>query len=135
MPDVFTKEKRSRVMAKIRSRGSKIEMKMKEALERYEIYYEYQPKLFGKPDFLVEPNIVIFCDSSFWHGRNWRKLKPQLHEGYWQQHISDNRKRDVEVNRTLKGQRYTVLRFWDEDIEKNIDECTKKISDAVKASR
>jgi len=118
-------------MAKIKSQGSKIEMKMKKALDDYFIKYEYQPKVYGKPDFVVEPKIAVFCDSSFWHGRNWRKLKPQLHEGYWQQHINNNRKRDVLVNRWLKKKGYTVLRFWDKDIEKNIDECVKKIFDAI----
>jgi G:T-mismatch repair DNA endonuclease (very short patch repair protein) len=52
-------------MAKIRSEGSKIEVKMKEALEKHHVDFEYQPKLFGKPDFLIKPRIVVFCDSSF----------------------------------------------------------------------
>lgn len=118
-------------MAKIRSKGSKIEMKMKKALDNQHVAYEYQPKVYGKPDFVVDSMIAVFCDSSFWHGRNWRKLKLQLHEGYWQQHIDNNRKRDVLVNRCLKKRGYTVLRFWDEDIEKNIGECIKKILDAA----
>jgi DNA mismatch endonuclease (patch repair protein) len=131
---VFTKEKRSQVMAKIKSKGSKIEMKMKKALDDHSIEYKYQPKVCGKPDFIVEPKIAIFCDSSFWHGRNWRKLKLQLHEGYWQQHISGNRKRDASVNHWLKKEGYTVLRFWNKDIEKDIESCLRKISDAVEKS-
>lgn len=131
MPDVFTKEKRSQVMAKIRSKGSKIEVKMKEALDENKISYEYQPKLFGKPDFLVKPKIVIFCDSSFWHGRNWKKLKTQLKEGYWQQHILKNRQRDVMVNRTLRKRGYTVLRFWDVEIQKDIDGCMRRIREVT----
>ena len=122
-------------MAKIRSKGSKIEMKMKKALEDHSIEYEYQPKIYGRPDFIVEPKIAVFCDSSFWHGRNWRKLKPQLHEGYWQQHINENRKRDAQINQKLKERGYTVLRFWDEDIKKKIEECIEKISRARCAVR
>jgi DNA mismatch endonuclease Vsr len=131
MPDVFTKEKRSQVMAKVRSRGSKIELKMKEALERHEIKYEYQPKLFGKPDFLIPPLIVLFCDSSFWHGRNWRKLRMQLKEGYWHEHILKNKKRDSLVNKTLRKEGYTVLRFWDDEIMKDIEGCIKKIQAVI----
>ena len=37
MPDMFTKEKRSEIMSKIRSKGTKIELKMKAALEEAEI--------------------------------------------------------------------------------------------------
>jgi DNA mismatch endonuclease (patch repair protein) len=130
---MFTKEKRSQIMAKIRSKGSKIEMIMKQSLEDHSIKYVYQPKIYGKPDFLVKPKIAVFCDSSFWHGRNWHKLKTQLHEGYWQQHINENRKRDAQVNQKLKEQGYTVLRFWDEDIKKKIEECIEKISHARRA--
>lgn len=134
MPDVFTKEQRSQVMARIKSKGSKIEMKMKKALDENKIGYEYQPKLFGKPDFLIKPNIALFCDSSFWHGRNWNKLRTQLKEGYWQDHILANRKRDAMVGKTLKKQGYIVLRFWDDEIQKKIDVCIKKIHDAISAS-
>lgn len=127
MPDKFSKEKRSQIMARVRSRGTKIELRMKEALESKSIAFEYQPKMFGRPDFLVIPNIAVFCDSSFWHGRNWSKLKRTLPAGYWQEHIAKNKKRDKLVNVTLRKQGYYVLRFWEEEIEKNINGCLSKI--------
>lgn len=74
VPDIFSKEKRSEIMSKIRSKGTKIELRMKKALEETGVEFEYQPKMFGRPDFFVPPNIAVFCDSSFWHGRNWRGL-------------------------------------------------------------
>jgi len=127
MPDIFTKKKRSEVMSRIRSKGTKIELMMKKALEESGLKFYYQPKMFGKPDFLIEPNIAVFCDSSFWHGRRWTRLKPQLKRGYWQEHIDNNRKRDRLVNQTLRKEGYVVLRFWDEDIEKHIGKCLQKI--------
>lgn len=134
MPDVFTKEKRSEVMSKIRSKGTKIELKMKEALEGNRISFEYQPKMFGKPDFLILPNIVIFCDSSFWHGRNWNKLKKQLSKQYWYGHIKQNRERDKKITKTLKETGYVVLRFWDDQIEKNIKKCVEEIKEIISCS-
>jgi DNA mismatch endonuclease (patch repair protein) len=127
MSDVFTKKKRSEIMSRIRSKGTKIELRMKQSLEENDLKFEYQPKIFGKPDFLIPPNIVVFCDSAFWHGRRWNRLKPQLKKGYWQEHINNNRKRDRLVNQTLRKEGYVVLRFWDEDIEKHIDKCLEKI--------
>lgn len=132
MPDIFTKEKRSEIMAKIRSKGSKMEIKLKSALEENHLKSEYQPKIFGNPDFLVMPNIAVFCDSSFWHGRDWSKLKHRLSEGYWYEHINHNRMRDRIVNRELKKQGYVVLRFWEEQIEKHPDKCIMKIHEALK---
>ena len=131
MPDVFSKEKRSEVMSKIRSSGTKIEIRMKNALEETGIKFEYQPKIYGKPDFLIPPNIVIFCDSSFWHGRNWQQLKKELTDGYWKEHIGNNRKRDRVVNSALKNAGYMVIRYWDEEINKNIDKCIKQITKSM----
>jgi len=127
MPDIFSKEKRSEIMSKIRSRGTQIELKMKKALEEAGVEFEYQPKMFGRPDFLIQPKIAIFCDSSFWHGRNWRSLKKQLSKEYWRKHIQENIKRDKVVNAELKRRGYTVLRFWDDGIEKHVLKCIEKI--------
>lgn len=132
MPDMFTKEKRSEIMSKIRSEGTKIELKMKAALKEIRIKFEYQPKMFGKPDFLIPPKIVVFCDSSFWHGRDWNKLKKQLSKEYWYDHIGRNRKRDKIVNKKLKEEGYIVLRFWDDQINKKIETCIEAIKEAIK---
>lgn len=131
MPDQFTKQKRSEIMSKIRSKGTKIELKMKKALDESGLRYEYQPKLFGNPDFLIPPNVVVFCDSSFWHGRNWNALKRKLRKEYWYNHIKRNKERDKKVTATLKEKGYTVLRFWDDQIDKNIGKCVENIKYSV----
>ncbi len=135
MPDRFTKQKRSEIMSKIRSKGTKIELTMKKALEEAGIEFEYQPRMFGRPDFLVFPKIAIFCDSSFWHGRNWKSLKRQLPSAYWQNHIRENIKRDKLVNTELSRSRYVVMRFWDDDIEKNLHCCVEKIRRNISESQ
>jgi len=117
-------------MSRIRSKGTRIELRMKQSFEENEIEFEYQPKIFGKPDFLVPPNVVVFCDSAFWHGRNWRKLKSRLKEGYWREHIERNRKRDRAVNLRLRKEGYVVLRFWNDQIEKEIDACVGTVKRA-----
>ena len=127
MPDMFTKEKRSEIMSKIRSKGTKIEVKMKKALEENGIEFEYQPEMFGKPDFLIENKIAVFCDGSFWHGRNWQQLKKKLPDAYWKEHISNNRKRDKAVNSELRNEGYMVIRFWDDEINKDINRCIEKL--------
>jgi DNA mismatch endonuclease (patch repair protein) len=133
LPDKFTKEKRSEIMAKIRSKGTKIELDMKAELDKNQIPYEYQPKIFGSPDFLIMQDIAIFCDSSFWHGRNWSKLKKQLSKGYWYGHIKKNRLRDDIVNAELRKQGYFVLRFWDTQIEKQMGRCITRIEKTIQA--
>jgi DNA mismatch endonuclease, patch repair protein len=127
MTDRLSKEQRSKLMSKILCKGSKMELKMKAALESNNIMFEYQPKMYGRPDFLIGQKIAVFCDSSFWHGRNWKKLEKQLTKEYWVEHINRNRKRDRQVNRTLKKNGYIVLRFWEEDVMKKTELCIAKI--------
>jgi DNA mismatch endonuclease (patch repair protein) len=100
---------------------------MKIALEEKHIDFQYQPKMFGNPDFFIPPKVVVFCDSSFWHGRNWRILQKRLPKGYWYDHIRKNRIRDRRVVTELKSQGYIVLRFWDEKINNDINRCVKRI--------
>jgi DNA mismatch endonuclease (patch repair protein) len=133
MPDPFTRKKRSEIMSKIRSTGTKIELTMKKALEDAGIGFQYQPKLYGKPDFSVHPRIAVFCDSSFWHGRSWSKLKKKLPAEYWYDHIKNNRKRDAAVNRRLKKEGFAVLRFWDTEINSAIGDCINKIKKTVRS--
>ena len=124
MPDKFSKEKRSEIMAKIKSQGSKIEIKMKEALEQKSIEFEYQPKLYGKPDFLIKPNITVFCDSSFWHGRRREDVNGssfRKNKEFWSRKLATTRRRDRLITQKLKGDGWTVLRFWDTDVLRRTD--------------
>ena len=135
MADVFTKEKRSEVMRRIRSKNTGLEVEAREMLKKNGIRYRPHPKLYGSPDFILEGRLLLFCDGSFWHGRNWKKLKERLASGnnpdYWVNHIESNRKRDRGVNRVLKERGYTVLRLWDTDIRKRQEWCVGKIREAL----
>ena len=135
MADIFSKIKRSEVMSGIKSKGTKLEITMKKILQRYKITYRSHPKIFGNPDFLIEKNVVLFCDSSFWHGKNWSELKKKLESGnnpqYWVHHIQKNRKRDRLVTRCLSQKGYQVIRFWDKDIFKRPEWCIKQIKKCI----
>ena len=65
---------------------------------------------------LTKYQIAIFCDSEFWHGKDWQVLKPKLLKGhnpdFWVKKIDRNRQRDNEVNKKLLFMGWTVIRFW-----------------------
>ena len=136
--DTLTKEKRSEVMSKIKSRGTGPEREMARILRRHGIRYRSQPKLPGSPDFIVEGRLLVFCDGSFWHGRHWPELRQKLacsdNSEYWLRHIGDNRRRDRRVNRSLRGRGYAVIRFWDTDIEKRPERCARLIHAALESA-
>ena len=131
VPDVFTKEKRSEVMRAIKGKGTKLELDTARMLRRARIRYRSHPKMYGFPDFLVDGRLALFCDGSFWHGRDWKRLKARLeagnNPGYWVKHIESNRKRDRKVNRTLREQGCLVLRLWDADVRKRPEWCVRRI--------
>ncbi len=137
MADNLTKEQRHRNMSHIKSRNTSIEIKLRKALwnkgYRYRKNYSKVP---GKPDIAITKyKIAIFCDSEFFHGKDWEVLKPRLQKGdnaeYWLPKIQRNRERDDEVNKELLFLGWTVIRFWGKDIMKNVDECVKVIDEAV----
>jgi DNA mismatch endonuclease (patch repair protein) len=119
------------VMSRIRSKNTKLDLAMKGALDDAGIGYVMYPDVLGKPDFLAGDRIALFCDSAFWHGRNWVSLKRRLEAGsnanYWVKHISNNRRRDRNINLRLSSLGYRVLRFWDEDVFKRPEACVKVI--------
>lgn len=137
MADVLTKEQRKRNMQSIRSKDTKIEMILRKALWSGGIRYRKNySKIPGKPDIAITKyKIAIFCDSEFFHGKDWEQLKPRLQKGdngeFWVNKIGKNREHDEQVNKELAFMGWTVIRFWGNDIKKNTDECIKVIEEAI----
>lgn len=132
--DVFSVEKRSQIMSKIRSRGTKIEMKMKDLLSANGYEFIEQPKIIGSPDFLItKKRMIIFCDGDFWHGYKFdEKKKPS--GTYWKTKIQNNMRRDKRISRNLRSDGWTVIRLWEHDINKRPEYCMNKISRSFERS-
>ena len=125
--DIFTPEKRSWVMSRIRGTNTKIDLQMNEILKGLGVPYRMYPKMYGNPDFVLEEEkIVIFCDGDFWHGHNYHnKKKPR--QRYWKEKIERNMRRDAKVTRKLRRDGWSVLRFWEHDLEKRTGICIDRI--------
>ena len=129
--DNLTKEQRHKNMQHIRCRDTHIEVILRKALWRLGIRYRKNFKaLIGRPDIVITKyKIVIFCDSDFWHGRNLVKIEQQIKSNrqYWIPKIKRNIERDIEVNDFLTQSGWVVLRFWETDINANVDNCINTI--------
>lgn len=135
--DRLTKEQRHRNMKNIKNKDTGIEVTLRKALwgKGYR-YRKNDKKLPGKPDIVLSKyKIAIFCDSEFFHGKDWEVLKPQLEKGknaeFWIKKISGNQQRDEEVNKQLQYLGWTVIRFWGKDIMKRTDECIQVIEETI----
>lgn len=137
--DKLTKEQRRKNMQAVKNKGSKIETLLGKALwERGYRYHKNDKKVFGKPDFVFRKyRIVIFCDSEFWHGKDWdtKKLEHKSNIEFWHKKIERNIERDIEVNEKLLTEGWTILRFWGKEIEKNLLLCIEKFEKAANEKR
>jgi len=129
--DIFSPEKRSWIMSRVRSKNTKIDLKMKKIVSSLNCKYEMYPKMFGNPDFLIKyKRIAIFCDGDFWHGYKYEEKK-RLPKKFWRDKIEANMQRDRKVSRHLRRNGWSVLRFWEHDIEKSSQFCKRKISGKI----
>ena len=134
--DNHTPEQRHKNMKAIKSKDTKIEIILrKELWSRGLRYQKNSKKVFGKPDIVfLGKKVAVFCDSEFWHGYDWenRKYDFKSNQEFWIPKIERNMERDSEVNEILKSSGWTVLRFWGNDIKKNLQACVDEIERTVK---
>lgn len=139
MADDLTPEQRRKNMQAIRSKDTSIELRLRKALwERGIRYRKNYKKLIGKPDIAITKyRIVVFCDSDYWHGYDWenRNQRIKSNREYWIPKIERNMARDQEVNEALERDGWTVLRFWEWQIKKQLDICVDEILAAVSAKQ
>lgn len=136
---VFTgvTEQRKKTMSRIRRKDTSIEITLRRALwnKGYRFRKNYK-EIPGTPDIcLTKHKIAIFCDSEFFHGKDWDILKPRVEKGnngkYWVKKIQENIDRDEEIDKKLLFLGWTVIHFWGKDILKNTDQCIRVIEEAI----
>lgn len=135
--DVLTPEQRRKNMQHIKSKDTAIEITLRKALwKKGYRYRKNYKKLPGKPDIvLTKYKIVIFCDSEFFHGKDWEIKRPKLLDSnnseYWISKIERNMERDRQNEQQLMFLGWTVIRFWGKEILKNTDECVRVIEEVI----
>lgn len=134
--DNHTKEQRRKNMQAIKNKDSKIEVMLRKELWRRGLRYQKNcKKVFGKPDIVfLGKKVAVFCDSEFWHGYDWenKKLEIKSRQDFWIPKIERNMARDTEVTDKLESEGWIVLRFWGNNIKKNLGNCADKIETALR---
>lgn len=129
--DKLRPEQRHKNMSHIKNKDSKIECKLRKALWQKGKYKQ----LSGKPNIvLTKYKIAVFCDSEFFHGKDFvdlKKMEKSSNSDFWIAKIEKNIKRDEEVNELLRSQGWRVIRFLGKDIIKDIDGCVASVEEAA----
>lgn len=135
MADVWTKEKRSKVMSLVQARGNKdTELVLVRLFRRHKITdWRRHISLPGKPDFTFRKNkLTIFVDGCFWHCCPKHARLPKSNRRFWSRKFSSNKKRDFLVTRTLRSQGWRVLRIWEHELSrKNQPRLLRRIQNAL----
>lgn len=120
MADIFSTEKRSQIMSKIRSKNTKAELIVFAYLRKQRIYFQkHYSKVPGSPDIaLPRKKTAVFIDGDFWHGRTLAQLTMRRTDSddYWVKKITRNIERDKEQQIVLTDLGWKILRVWGSDV-------------------
>ena len=115
--DVFSKEKRSQVMAAVRGKDTAPELRVRRLLwrtgYRYRLHAETLP---GKPDLaLPGRRAAVFVHGCFWHGHDCARgaRAPKANAAYWSGKIARNRSRDERVAAELRDMGWRPVIVWE----------------------
>jgi len=123
-------------MSRVRAKNTGIEKRLASALRKHGLrgYRRNVQGILGTPDFCWRgKKIAVFCDSSFWHGYDWRNQIKTIkrRKKFWINKIETNISRDKKINQKLRKEGWRVLRFWDFEIKKNALLCARKVATAL----
>lgn len=130
-------------MRRVRSTDTSPELSFRRALDQAHITYEVcTTDLPGKPDIVVRSaKVAVFIDGDFWHGAQYRNRKltslddqfrSTKNRKYWLRKIHRNVERDCERTAMLLHDGWTILRFWESDVRKNLERCVEMTVQSIR---
>ena len=117
MTDVVSREVRSRIMARVRSKDTKPEMMVRRLLHGLGYRYRlHRSDLPGRPD-LVFPrrSKIVFVHGCFWHSHSDcpNVRLPTSNQDYWSSKLESNKERDKRNLRQLESAGWMTTVVWE----------------------
>ena len=132
MSDVLSRRQRSYCMSRIKGKDTKPEILLRKNLWARGLRYRLKSKLPGKPDLIFPgAHIAVFIDGCFWHRCPKHFQMPKTRKLFWTEKIKKNKDRDKEVSRLLKQANWRVIRFWEHEVENDLEGCVARVMKAV----
>jgi DNA mismatch endonuclease (patch repair protein) len=117
MTDVFTPEKRSAVMRRVKSRDTTPERLVRRLLTELGVRYRlHRADLPGKPDIVMAGRrLTILIHGCFWHGHDCARgaRQPKQNADYWLAKVGRNRMRDADTLARLTALGWRVETIWE----------------------
>jgi DNA mismatch endonuclease (patch repair protein) len=120
--DIYSKQKRSELMSRVKSRNTKPEILVRSALHNLGYRFRLHRKdLPGSPDVVLPKHrTVIFIHGCFWHQHPGCKKStlPKQNASFWSTKLARNVEHDKEVRRKLEETGWRVLILWECEVKK-----------------
>lgn len=139
--DIYSQAQRSKLMARIRSRGNartelalvrifrafritgwrrQIALRCEAPASRGRSVPTYAPSRATfqvRPDFIFPKlRLAVFVDGCFWHGCPEHGTKPKGNAAFWRKKLAANVARDRRADRALRRAGWRVLRIWEHEL-------------------
>lgn len=117
--DTISKDSRSALMSRIRSKNTKPELAVRSILHRLGFRFRlYRKDLPGHPDIVLPKyRKIILVQGCFWHGHSCRLAsRPKSNQEYWSRKIASNQERDRHSRAELEAAGWSVLELWECEI-------------------
>lgn len=126
MPDLFSKEQRSRIMATVKGKDTSIELIVRKTLHQMGLRFRLDNKhLPGNPDLTFRKwKTAVFINGCFWHGHSCKRggRMPKTNRDYWEAKIGRNLNRDKRTREELESAGWRTMVIWECDLEGGISE-------------
>ncbi len=121
MSDVYSPEKRSAVMRRVKGKDTTPELKVRKALTALGARYRLHRKdLPGSPDIVLPGRrLALFVHGCFWHGHDCARgaRVPKANRDYWLGKVGRNRARDLTTRAALEAAGWRVEVIWECDLK------------------
>jgi len=130
--DIYSQAQRSKLMARIRSRGNaRTELALVRIFRAFRITgwrrqialrceasaSQSRPNFQVRPDFIFPKlRLAVFVDGCFWHGCPEHGTKPKGNAAFWRKKLAANVARDRRADRALRPAGWRVLRIWEHEL-------------------
>ena len=135
MGDIFSSQKRSQIMSRIKGKDTRIELLVRNELWKNGFRYR---KNYGKYKIdiaFIKEKVAIFIDSCFWHNCPIHGEIPKTNIDFWEKKLTYNKERDLLVTSKLISEGWEVIRIWEHELSSNFTDVINKIIHTVESRR
>jgi DNA mismatch endonuclease, patch repair protein len=135
--DIWSREKRSQVMALIPNKSTKPELALRGRLSSLGFKSRGNVKeLPGRPDLVFPASrLVVFVHGCFWHGCPEHYSAPKHRAAFWRAKLLANQKRDRLALKRLKARGWKSVVVWEHEIDRDVGRCARLIASRLKKER